>query len=350
MTNSKLIAVFGVGGVGKTTTSASLGLALASQNKKVAIITVDPAKRLAQIMGLQSLSSKPQRVFKDTLNNSKGYLDALWVDSASVLEDIVLFHKSKFTNPESIIHNRLFKVLQSQLGGIEEYLGLEKLLELKNSGDYDYCILDTPPSQQGIDYLDAPRHIVQFLEEGVLKYFLSPSETSRPSSVKGFLSAAFSFGSENALTLFKKFLGESFLTELAELLTALSPLKSVFINTAEQSQLWFSDSSTKFLVISSLEKYPFEEAGRIRNQISNRFPDANTQFIYNKVLPHSLPKQPWVATFPFDQWMKSKHQHQMTPNPNDIKIPIFAQSELNSIKLLEIGEEIIKQWKKSSPF
>jgi anion-transporting ArsA/GET3 family ATPase len=352
---TQLIAVFGVGGVGKTTTAAGLGLALAQKGYRVAVTTVDPAKRLAQIMGLKELTSKPQKVFVNELEQSTGSLHALWIDSAHVLEDLIRNHASLFKDVDSIIHNRLFKILQNQLGGIEEYLGLEKILELKNSKLYDYCILDTPPSRQGLDYLEAPEHLIKFLDEGVLKYFLGGVSTSDDRIGSGLFAKFFQMGSENALALFKKFLGSGFLTELAALLNALVPLRKVFLSTAVDSRAWFSNQNTRFLVVSTLENYPLEESIIIETALRRRFSHAKIGWVLIKFLTEEFRsttfKNDWLNSVCRSQtqsltvFLNSSNHSQREPTTF---IQPFDHQKLSAQNLSETGLEILKAWEKSN--
>ena len=125
---AQLLVVLGAGGVGKTTSAAALSLALADRGQKVVVITVDPAKRLAQALGLDALSDEPKVVAE--FPDSGGKLSALWLDSRVALDDLVRRHGASLGNAEKILRHRLFKIIQTQLGGIEEYLGIEKILSL----------------------------------------------------------------------------------------------------------------------------------------------------------------------------------------------------------------------------
>jgi anion-transporting ArsA/GET3 family ATPase len=345
--NTQLITVFGVGGVGKTTCSAALGLSLACKGKRVAVVTVDPAKRLANIMGIQSLSSKPQRVFDGFLSQSTGSLSALWIDSANVLEDIIRYHKEKFKDPDSIIQNRLFKILQSQLGGIEEYLGLEKIIELKQSGEFDVCILDTPPSKQGLDYLEAPKHLLNFLDEGVLGFFMQTPLSSGQSGLKNIFSRILGYGSEGLLLSFRKFLGDGFLTELAELLTTLSPLRSIFLKTADNSLAWFKSPDTQYALVSSQDPYPFEEIKRIEAALKLKISGARSHYIFNRCLPNIAPflKELSNSATDAEKWLDGRFRQQIQTLPNiSSYVPYISQNNLGVDSIKFIGDKILENW------
>jgi anion-transporting ArsA/GET3 family ATPase len=270
--------VLGSGGVGKTTSSAALGLAQAKAGRKVAVITVDPAKRLAQVLGLKTLSNAPQLV--KSYDNG-GQLSALWLDNQNALEELLRKHAAKLPGLDKLLGHRLFKIIQTQLGGIEEYLGVEKVVALGQSADFDLCILDTPPSKHALDFLEAPRHLLKFFDEGVLKVFLNEGK----SSDGGFFSRVFQSGTHQMIEIFKNFLGSVFLSELAELLNGLRPVRKIFTNTAETIESWVRLPSTHFIVVSLLEDYPLDEARLLKVELSSRGLKEPSLLVLNKCLP-----------------------------------------------------------------
>ncbi len=272
--------VLGSGGVGKTTSSAALGLAQAKAGRKVAVITVDPAKRLAQVLGLKSLSNAPQLV-KEYPNG--GRLSALWLDNQTALEELLRKHGAKLPGLDKLLNHRLFKIIQSQLGGIEEYLGVEKVVALGQNPDFDLCILDTPPSKHALDFLEAPRHLLKFFDEGVLRVFLSEGASKEG----GFFSRMIQGGAHQMIEIFKNFLGAIFLKELAELLNGLRPVHQIFTNTAETIESWVRLPSTHFIVVSLLEDYPLDEARLLKIELSARGLREPSLLVLNKCLPQT---------------------------------------------------------------
>ncbi|MBS1983876.1 MAG: ArsA family ATPase, partial [Bdellovibrionales bacterium] len=280
---AQLIAVLGAGGVGKTTTAAALALGLAERGLRVAVITVDPARRLAQALGLESLSNSPREV---TSFANGGKLSALWLDARGAFEDLVRKYSSQPESAERILNNRLFKILQSQLGGIEEYLGVEKVLSLGRSGDFDVCVLDTPPSRHALDFLESPRHLIRFFDESVLRVFVKEDGAEEKS---GFFSKILRSGRQQAIEIFKNFLGKSFLAELGELLTNLKPVHKIFTETAEAIEEWVRLPRTRFVGVSLLEPYPLDEIRLLGLELSARELPELQMVVLNKCLPDAAP-------------------------------------------------------------
>ncbi len=361
---TQLIAILGAGGVGKTTTSAALGLALADQGYRVVVITVDPARRLAQALGLESLSNQPQTVFEN-LENS-GRLEALWLEPQSALKELVQKSTSSLEEANFILENRLFKILQSQLGGIEEYLGVEKLLTLKRLNKFHFCILDTPPSRHAIDFIESPKHILKFFDESILKFFMSDqsgNDEKQNSGPAAFFKKLLSVGRNQALDLFRNFLGRTFLTELAVLLTRLKPLHKHFTQTAEEIEKWVTDPETNFVLVAAPEKYPVLEAKNLSNELRIRDLAPPALWILNRGFPESpAPTDALLGQkLNSDQIfrIKSKLASQIAivdgiktdltgTNSKLVTLTRFSVRQLTRDQLMILGREILKTWKPKS--
>lgn len=285
--DAKLIVALGAGGVGKTTTAASVALDLASRGFRTAVVTVDPAHRLAQALGLEKLSNEASRV---KAFDGGGHLDALWLDTRSAFEDLVRRYAGTPEVADRILRNRLFQIIQAQLGGVEEYLGIEKILLLGTSGNYDVCVLDTPPSRHAIDFLESPRHLIRFFDEGILKAFVSDEEPSR-----GLWSKIVRTGRTQALEVFKNFLGKTFLSELGELLSNLKPVHRAFTETAEGIEAWVRSDDARFMAVSLLESYPLDEVRLLGLELEARGLPKPHALVLNKALPTTAPHAPELA-------------------------------------------------------
>jgi len=345
-----LVPVLGSGGVGKTTTSASLALALAEEGLKVVVITVDPAHRLAQALGLESLHHEPRRV-KDFSNG--GYIDALWLDQNNALEELVKRHSRDIPDIDRIVKNRLFRIIQSQLGGIEEYLGVERILSLRDTGFYDVCVLDTPPSRHALDFLEAPRHLLKFFDEGVLKVFLAQSGDTQ----KGFFSKILNAGKTQVIEVFKNFLGKGFLGELADLLGYLKPLHKVFTQTALDIEAWTKSPDYHLVLVSLLESNPLDEARLLSIELDAKGLKEPSVVILNKSLPATTPSATDLdllsqegKTFllrAFEQQEKLRNKIQTAHFFGRIPIahiPRQSVTQMSQEELLNIGRRVRKQW------
>ncbi len=346
----KLIAVLGAGGVGKTTSSASIGMALAQQGHRVAVITVDPAKRLAQALGLQSLTNEPQRVTEGTQGGS---LDALWLDTAKAVEDVVRSHVSPSLQG-ALLNHRLFKIVQSQLGGIEEYLGVERLLRLGQSGNYDVCILDTPPSRHALDFLDSPKHLLKFFDESVLRVFMNLARAPDASEL-GFFKKLLRSGTDQVLDVFRNFLGRSFLSELAELLTQMKPIYAALKKSSVEIEAWVKDPSTRFVVVSLAEPYPMREAELIEHELRLRELNQARLLVLNRSLPEEAllnPQElekvvgPQLATLwrgALDRQRLLTEKLRTQSDRKWVQVPRFSVTKLNLQELQNLGNLVLKE-------
>jgi anion-transporting ArsA/GET3 family ATPase len=169
----------GSGGVGKTTTSAALALGLAARGKRVAVVTIDPAARLASALGLEKLSGEPRLIDSSLLAEQgvdcKGELWAMMLDTKGTFDEIVTRLSDSDSDREEILANPIYRELSSAVAGSQELSAIAKLYELRHERDFDVIVLDTPPSRNAVDFLEAPNRLLGFLEGRALKVFLAPS-------------------------------------------------------------------------------------------------------------------------------------------------------------------------------
>jgi len=169
-----VIVCCGSGGVGKTTVSATFALAAARAGRRSCVVTVDPARRLADALGVQSLPNTPTEVEGDW----PGHLHALMLDSKGTFDDLVHRYSRTPEQAESILSNRIYQNLAGSLSGTQEYMAMEKLYELVQSDRFDVVVVDTPPTRNALDLLDAPRRLTRFLENRLFRALLVPTRMS----------------------------------------------------------------------------------------------------------------------------------------------------------------------------
>jgi anion-transporting ArsA/GET3 family ATPase len=167
----KVLVTCGSGGVGKTTTAAALALAAAEAGRTVAVLTIDPARRLAQSLGLQQLDNEPRRVQLD--EEVAGELWAMMLDSRRTFDEMVSAHASP-ARAEQIFANPFYKTISTNFSGTQEYMAMEKLSQLAAAGDYDLVVVDTPPSRSALDFLDAPQRLGSFLDGRMIRLLSTP--------------------------------------------------------------------------------------------------------------------------------------------------------------------------------
>jgi anion-transporting ArsA/GET3 family ATPase len=245
----------GSGGVGKTTTSAALAAGLAARGQKVAVLTIDPAKRLADSLGLDELVNEPRRVdprlFERAGVEMQGELWAMMLDAKATFDDVVRRHAPDAETRERILQNRIYRQISNALAGSQEYMAMEKLFEIHQEGRYDFLVLDTPPSRNALDFLDAPRRLTQFIEGRGMAMFMKPT---------GFATRVVGRGSSMAFSVLKRITGLDLLADLSEFFQAFSGMVDGFRERAKRVSELLSDPATTFMVVCGPQGEPISEA------------------------------------------------------------------------------------------
>jgi anion-transporting ArsA/GET3 family ATPase len=178
LATAKIVVCCGSGGVGKTTTAAALAVRAAERGRKTVVLTIDPARRLAQSMGLHELDNTPREV-----KGVEGDLDAMMLDMKRTFDEIVLAHAEP-EKAEQIFANPFYQALSSSFAGTQEYMAMEKLGQLRASGEWDLIVVDTPPTRSALDFLDAPEHLTTFLDGRLVKVLLAPAKAGGKAYLK----------------------------------------------------------------------------------------------------------------------------------------------------------------------
>src|SRR5918998_3785620 len=175
----RIVVCAGSGGVGKTTTAAALAMGMAERGLKVAVVTIDPAKRLADSLGLEELGNEPRLVdperFSDHGVEIRGELWALMLDSKRTFDALIERLAPDARTRDEVLANRIYQQLSSAVAGSQEFTAIAKLYELDASGDFDLLVLDTPPSRNALDFLDAPGRLTSFFQGRAIRLFLRPA-------------------------------------------------------------------------------------------------------------------------------------------------------------------------------
>nr|WP_192756460.1 ArsA family ATPase [Actinopolymorpha pittospori] len=243
----------GSGGVGKTTTAAALGVRAAERGRRVVVLTIDPARRLAQAMGLPELDDTPRRV--EGIDTKKGgHLDAMMLDMKRTFDDVVLNHASP-DKAQQILENPFYIALSSSFAGTQEYMAMEKLGQLHTAasanGSYDLIVVDTPPSRSALDFLDAPQRLSSFLDSRLLRLLSAPARG--PIRI-------FSAGMGMVTGALTKLVGAQVLTDIQTFVAALDSTFGGFRERAERTFALLQQSRTAFLVVAAPEPDALREA------------------------------------------------------------------------------------------
>jgi anion-transporting ArsA/GET3 family ATPase len=238
----------GPGGVGKTTTAAALGLGLAQRGQRVAVVTIDPAKRLASALGVAHLDNEPQRVDPDLLAahgvEPPGELWATMLDAKVTFDALIARLAPDERAREEALSNRIYQEVSSTVAGTQEFSAIAKLYELHREGGFDTIVLDTPPSRNALDFLDAPTRMARFLEGRALKMFLVPS---------GLAARVLGRGTGLVLSMFSRFTGVDLLADLSAFFTSLAGMVDGFRERAHAVEDLLRAPGTVFLLVTSPE-------------------------------------------------------------------------------------------------
>ena len=237
----------GSGGVGKTTTSAAIALGMAARGGKVAVLTIDPARRLASSLGLAELGGEERRVAVDV----EGELWAMMLDAKRTFDELIEWHAPDERTRDAVLGNRIYQELSSAVAGSQEYMAMEKLHELHQEGRYDLLVLDTPPTRNALDFLDAPRRLSEFIDSRSFQVLAAPSRMGL--KVLGR-------GTGVALSLLKRATGIDVLQDLGEFFRAFGGMTEGMRERAGRVNALLADSRTAFVLVTSPRRDALEEA------------------------------------------------------------------------------------------
>jgi anion-transporting ArsA/GET3 family ATPase len=246
----------GSGGVGKTTSSAAIAAGMAARGKKVAVLTIDPAKRLADSLGLPELGNEERQVdpklFKQAgVDSQGGELWAMMLDAKATFDELVRRHAPDAETRDRILSNRIYQQLSKALAGSQEYMAMEKLFELHAEDRYDLLVLDTPPSRNALDFLEAPRRLMQFIEGRALQVFMRPT---------GLGMKVFGRGTSMMFSVLRRLTGVEVLEDLSEFFQAFSGMVGGFQERAKRVSELLANPETCFLVVCAPQGEPIIEA------------------------------------------------------------------------------------------
>ncbi|MFJ9657212.1 ArsA family ATPase [Streptomyces griseoflavus] len=250
---TRIVVCCGAGGVGKTTTAAALGLRAAERGRKVVVLTIDPARRLAQSMGIDSLDNTPRRV-KGIDDSAGGELHAMMLDMKRTFDEIVEAH----ADPErasAILGNPFYQSLSAGFAGTQEYMAMEKLGQLRSRDEWDLIVVDTPPSRSALDFLDAPKRLGSFLDGKLIRVLLAPAKVGGRAGMK-FLNVGMSM----MTGVLGKVLGGQLLKDVQTFVAAMDSMFGGFRTRADATYKLLQAPGTAFLVVAAPERDALREA------------------------------------------------------------------------------------------
>jgi anion-transporting ArsA/GET3 family ATPase len=250
---TRIIVCCGSGGVGKTTTAAALGLRAAEQGRTAVVLTIDPARRLAQSMGLTELDNTPRRV-AGVDESAGGSLDAMMLDMKRTFDEVVLVHAAP-GRAQAILDNPFYQSLSSSFSGTQEYMAMEKLGQLRAEDRWDLVVVDTPPSRSALDFLDAPKRLGSFLDGRFIRILMGPARSGGRAYLK-----ALGAGVGAMTAMLSRILGAQVLKDVQGFVAALDTMFGGFRERADATYRLLQASGTAFVVVAAPERDALREA------------------------------------------------------------------------------------------
>ena len=276
----RMVVCCGAGGVGKTTMSAAVALRLAAGGARVVVVTIDPARRLATALGMEGLSDEARRVPAASVPGG-GELWALQLDAKATFDRLVAREAPDPEARDRILANRIYKHLSESVAGAQDYMAVERLHELVDEGSFDVIVLDTPPSHNALDFLDAPARIIRFIEGRALRLLLRP-----PIPGAGIGRRMIAAGSSTVFALLERLTGAQLLRDVSDFLAAFDGMYDGFAERAKAVRGLLQSPRSGFVVVAAPEAEALEQAVALGHRLADDgYPIAG--IVLNRV--HPLP-------------------------------------------------------------
>jgi anion-transporting ArsA/GET3 family ATPase len=276
-----IVIACGPGGVGKTTTAASVAaMAAVEQGGRVLVLTVDPARRLADALGLKGIGNDEVRITDDVFARAaahpRGELWAAMLDTKQSWDDLIRAHAPDPETREQILANPLYQNISGRFVQSHDYIAMERLYEIHSEGKYDLIVVDTPPTRSALDFLDAPQRMADFFSSRLLRWLIVP-----------YRSRLVNLASRPFYQVADRILGTQFLADISEFFILFQSMSKGFVERAEAVTRLLSDRRTTFIVVSTLEPTPVREAEFFSTELTARKLHLGA-IVLNKVLPEYL--------------------------------------------------------------
>jgi anion-transporting ArsA/GET3 family ATPase len=277
LADKQIIVVCGSGGVGKTSISAAIALEAAKERRAI-VVTIDPAKRLASALGLDTGLGHNETAV-ELPDGAKGTLHAAMLDMKTAWDELIDKYSDSRHAAENIKSNRIYRGISEQFVGSQGYMAMERLADLHERGDYDVIVIDTPPTRSALDFLEAPKRMTDFIGGSLLRWMAKPYSAAGKIGMR-----AFNFTASPFLRIADRVLGSQLLEDLSSLVLDFQNMYDDFKGRAEQVLGILSSPDTGFVVVTTLEGPPFREAEFFVDRlVDGKLPLAG--LVANKVIP-----------------------------------------------------------------
>lgn len=340
----KLLLFCGTGGVGKTTLSAATALKGALLGQRVALVTIDPARRLASALGLEGLASEPQDITnfvqKSLGQKITGTLTAMMLDSQDTLERFLVTIGGKEILKDFHVNN-LYQVISGNFSGTHDYLAMEKLYELHTSGKYDLIVLDTPPARHTLDFLDAPERIASFFDDRIFVWFLTDARST------GITEKLRATGARAALSLLEKITGEGVINDFIRLAPHLYKVKNAFVERQSSIQKLLRSPKAGALFVSSPtdlargEAEPFlKDAARQDIRILGFIVNRSLAHLCATTAPKALPAYDQICSLVAEEERNIRRVRELAKQSSVVILPEMDEDIHNIRGLYELSQRL----------
>jgi anion-transporting ArsA/GET3 family ATPase len=288
LARKRILICVGSGGVGKTTTAATIALAGARGGRKTLVLTIDPARRLANSLGLPRLDHEERRVPGDVLADggavaSGGQLFAMMLDQKRAFDEIVERYAADPAAVKRILENRIYQQISGSLTGSHEYAAMAKLDQIARERDYDLIIVDTPPTAHALDFLDAPEKVAGAIDSPAIEWFVKPFKATGHFSLK-----LVGVGGSFVLKRIAKFVGSSFLEQMARFFVEFNDVLGGFRERARDVEKLLRSDDVGFVLVAAPDAAAVDEALFFHERlVAQRMPFSG--FVVNRVHPAAPP-------------------------------------------------------------
>jgi anion-transporting ArsA/GET3 family ATPase len=277
----EILLCCGPGGVGKTTIAASVAvLAATTAPGRVLVLTIDPARRLADALGLKGIGNDVVRIDEETLRaagvSPRGELWCAMLDMKRSWDDLILRHAPDAKTAERILSNPLYQNITGRFVQSHDYIAMERLHELHSTGEWDLIVVDTPPTRNALDFLDAPARMEEFFSSRLLRWLIAPAR----GGLLGIAARPFT-------QIADRILGTQFLEDITDFFLSLQSMYGGFVDRARAVSRLLSDERTSFLVVATPEAAPVREADFFLDELTRRGYEIGA-LVLNRALPASL--------------------------------------------------------------
>jgi anion-transporting ArsA/GET3 family ATPase len=275
-----VVVCTGAGGVGKTTTAAVLALEAAYRGRRACVVTIDPARRLADAMGLEGLTHTPTQVEGPW----PGELWAMMLDTKATFDDLVATHATDLEQATEILGNRFYRNISGSLSGTQEYMAMEKLYELHSEERFDLVVVDTPPTRNALDFLEAPRRLTRFLDHRLYRLLVAPT--------RGLVRAV-NLAAQTFLRTVSRVVGAEVVQDAIGFFAAFDGMEAGFRERAASVVELLSDDTTAFVLVTAPRRDVVEEATYFADRLAEAG-IAVRALIVNRVHPRFSTESPAV--------------------------------------------------------